>query len=310
MVSRSEAGLPPRVWSDVGVHRRAFCHHTVTPWAPGIIGIMRQVEAIAVSRGFNGTSYDHVIPAAGPDADKIGVGRGYGKLGAHTLGYNAEYGAAWACDCSNVAPTDRAVSSMAEAISIGIFFGKIAPAPPIDPHSAVYATACCGDGGRSVLPAVRRQVQNGTPTPPTPPPKGGFMADLSEPEQQELLTAARAIKHAAGVGNPSPWLPDGLWDAWQKTLEAAVKATAQGTIVYEQITSDEPASQHDPFKHEPLRHWLKDNQAPAAAIDTEALAVSVVSEMGEAFAAGLASDLAGALNDRGINVDVSIGDGS
>lgn len=300
VVTRAEWGGPPRAWATTPVHQRVFVHHSVTSYSGGIGNIMRTLEGIAVSRGFNGVSYLHVVPAGGPDTDKIGVGRGYRKLGAHTLGYNSQYGAAWACDCSSLVPTDEAIATMANAVRLGQFYGQIVAKPPVDPHSAVYATACCGDGGRAALPEVRDRIDNGVP-----PGGGGFMADLSEPEQREILSAARIVKHEAGVGNPSPWLDSKLWKILPRLRDSL-------GIVYGHVAADDPTEpvKGDPFGQPPMRGVLaaKIDGITTGNIDSNAIAVEVVSALGPTFGASLAADLRAAIND--VEVDVSIGDPS
>lgn len=116
-----------------------FVHHTVAgaPLTPeGEKAEMRNLEAIARSRGFSCISYSYVVFPSG----RIYEGRGK-RIGAHTLNYNSSsYGASAAGNYEVNVPSEALVDSYRwlrrEYLDL--------EDKPLRPHSSVYGTACPG----------------------------------------------------------------------------------------------------------------------------------------------------------------------
>lgn len=114
-----------------------FLHHTVTKSpSNGVAGeeaAMRELQRIALARGFSDISYSYVVFPSG----NIYEGRGKEVIGAHTLGYNKHVGTAL---CGNY-ETQKVTKAQEEAIN---WLRKKLGVGDMKPHSDVYATACPG----------------------------------------------------------------------------------------------------------------------------------------------------------------------
>jgi hypothetical protein len=117
-----------------------FIHHSVSA-APtskeAEKAEMRNLQAIAFSRGFNDISYSFVVFPSG----RIYEGRGRMVEGAHTSGYNdTAYGLCAAGNYEMAKPTDELVKSLRWVRRTHLRLTD----KPCRPHQAVYATACPG----------------------------------------------------------------------------------------------------------------------------------------------------------------------
>lgn len=115
-----------------------FLHHTVggAPWTKwGERKEMRNLQAVARSRGFVDISYSWIVFPSG----RIYEGRGKNREGAHTIGHNDSYAIAAAGNYDEAVPTRKMLKAIHwlrhEYLRVG---GR-----PL-PHSSVYATACPG----------------------------------------------------------------------------------------------------------------------------------------------------------------------
>lgn len=136
---------------------RLFLHHTVTPFWVGAQAA-RNVQAIARSRGFLDISYSWLTDRQGNEIE----GRGWGRQGAHTRGYNS---------------TSHAVSLIgnleASPLPAGMIRGAVRLVrrharygPRITHgHRDVAQTACPGRHAYARIAAINAAT-SGTPTPP------------------------------------------------------------------------------------------------------------------------------------------------
>jgi hypothetical protein len=148
VIPRSEWGAPGFSQSPMSsTSNGLFVHHTVAgaPLTPeGEKAEMRNLDAIARSRGYAAISYSFVIF----DSGRIYEGRGKGVAGAHTLNYNSTaYGAA-ASGNRDTSPVPQAMVDAyrwlrREYLGLG--------SAPLRPHSSVYGTACPGGNLRDKL---------------------------------------------------------------------------------------------------------------------------------------------------------------
>lgn len=74
-------------------------------------------------------------------------GRGWGKTGAHTYGYNSKgYGICWLGDSNVSDPSEAAMQAIADLVHDGIDKGWIISTPTVVAHrDRVPDTSCCGD---------------------------------------------------------------------------------------------------------------------------------------------------------------------
>lgn len=98
----------------------------------------------------------------------VAEGRGLGRTGAHTIGYNSSrYGCAFAGDFTTWSPTP----GMWEGVRfVGRMLDQPADANPTLEHRDVYATQCPGISTPSPAPAQPPFTASPTPIPPLPPP--------------------------------------------------------------------------------------------------------------------------------------------
>lgn len=121
-------------------------HHTagapVAPTPDAEAAYMRQVERMHMDRGWVAIGYGFVIFPSG----RIYEGRGWGSVGAHTLGRNRDsVGIAFHIDGRYEAPTQEAWDSCHALIASGIKGDHIAPDPEVSGHRDWAATECPGD---------------------------------------------------------------------------------------------------------------------------------------------------------------------
>ena len=117
-----------------------FVHHTVGG-APrtrrGERAEMRNLQAVARSRGFVDISYSFVVFPSG----RIYEGRGKHREGAHTLGFNdTAYAASCAGNYDASRPSDKMIAALRWLRRDYLNLKD----RPLRPHSAVYGTACPG----------------------------------------------------------------------------------------------------------------------------------------------------------------------
>lgn len=174
IISRREAGLllPKQFsgWMKLPAPRVWF-HHTVTPDYLGDIPAgMREIQKIAFGRGFFDVSYSWMFFLDGT----IGEGRGWGVVGAHTLGDNTgSHGFVFVGNYENLVPTPAQLASARWLLDEGIRTGKIrADVQPTGGHRDRIATACPGKHVYARIPDVRAGTLLPAPNPaPQPSPQ-------------------------------------------------------------------------------------------------------------------------------------------
>lgn len=142
-------------------------HHTVIAYNGDPIAYMQTVQHSRPDLG-DEVPYSFVIMPGPTDQDAIvGEGRGWGRTGAHTAGYNStRYGIAWAGDYTNVEPTPGMLSAFRW---LGSQLADPYGAQPTLGHRDVKATACPGDCAYPHLPELqppfRPLLEDDMPTP-------------------------------------------------------------------------------------------------------------------------------------------------
>lgn len=137
-----------------------FLHHTVTESGPPERQheIMRSVQATAFTKGFSDISYSFLVFPTG----QIYEGRGWGVVGAHTLGHNAiAYAICLVGHYGHEPMTDAQVEAARQIVAEGQRRGFITNKPTIQGHREVYATECPGDNAFARLDDIRRAIAGG-----------------------------------------------------------------------------------------------------------------------------------------------------
>jgi UDP:flavonoid glycosyltransferase YjiC (YdhE family) len=118
--------------------------------------MMTTIEEIALERGFDGISYTDIIFESG----RVYMGRGFTKIGAHTLNYNSSaYGLSAAGNFSDEKVPNRMLEGYARTIAKGIKRRRIKKTFKVRPHSAVSATECPGDDLRRNLDEIAHRAR-------------------------------------------------------------------------------------------------------------------------------------------------------
>lgn len=137
-ITRSDWGAGPHRASRISLPvSRLFLHHTVTPeWTGAEAG--RKLQQIARQRGFADISYSWLVDVDGNQIE----GRGWGRQGAHTKGYNStSHAISLVGNFQTNQPSDAMIRGAAELVSehAGVGPGRITHG-----HRDVSQTSCPG----------------------------------------------------------------------------------------------------------------------------------------------------------------------
>jgi hypothetical protein len=145
-----------------------YLHHTVTAEYADACAAARAVQSIAFGRGYSDISYSFLIHVNGD----IATGRGWGVVGAHTLGHNSISHAFSLVGNFDVrGPTDAQILAVRWLTAEGKRLGKIGGGAVLQPHRLVFATACPGQHAVARLADFRVPYAPPPPAPPPPPPQ-------------------------------------------------------------------------------------------------------------------------------------------
>lgn len=131
VTSRAEWGaVPPKaaLGRITGAVSEIFVHHTVTESGPREREreLMREVQQIALGRDFSDISYSFLIFPTG----NVYEGRGFGTVGAHTLGHNStSYAMCLVGNYENEKMTDAQVDAIRQMIADGQRLGFVTGDP-------------------------------------------------------------------------------------------------------------------------------------------------------------------------------------
>lgn len=161
VIRRSEWGAgPQRAPTIAQPVSRLFLHHSVTPqWTGADAG--RRLQDIARSRGFLDVSYSWLVCVNGDQVE----GRGWGRQGAHTIGFNSTAHAIVLVGNFDVdRPPDRMLAAVADlARKHGA--GGHGPGRITHGHRDVAQTSCPGRFGYAAIAEINRLAAGGGPTP-------------------------------------------------------------------------------------------------------------------------------------------------
>lgn len=135
-----------------GARRIERVHHTADSGLPATATVdqemayLRRIEDFHMrTRGYAAIGYNYVVFASG----RVYEGRGFGKLGAHTLGHNEDVGVCFAGNFETQQPTAAALLAerqLRKRLKLhGVLLrGRI-------PHCSTFATSCPGTNIREAL---------------------------------------------------------------------------------------------------------------------------------------------------------------
>ena len=216
---------PASVLGGVGAphsqFRRIVVHHTVVPYGGDPRAYMRRMQAARPDLGLE-VPYSFVVMPGATDNDAvIGVGRGWGRTGAHTIGYNdTAYGVAFAGDYTDVAPT---AAMFAAVRLIGSYMD--APEETLG-HRDTYATACPGAATYPLLGELQPPFQSQSILDDTP--------EDTDVQLSDTTTAGHSVNDILN------WSIDGI-----NRLEAAV-ASLTAVVAAIQAGSSSPIASGAP----------------------------------------------------------------
>jgi hypothetical protein len=194
VITRSQWGAGPHRAGTIRLPvSRLFLHHTVTPqWTGAAAG--RQLQSIARGRGFIDISYSWLVDVAGNEIE----GRGWGRAGAHTAGYNSTAHAISLVGNFDIGPLPAAmIRGVVRLIRNHRVYG---PGRITHSHSDVASTACPGRFARAQIPSMNRSAAGTAPPPPPPstpapppPERKGFLSALNSNQQLSTWRGARQV---------------------------------------------------------------------------------------------------------------------
>jgi N-acetylmuramoyl-L-alanine amidase len=144
-----------------------FIHHTLTRSGPAAdeCRLVRKLQRIAFSRGFEDIGYSHLIFPTG----HVFEGRGFGKVGAHTPGYDrSSYGFALVGNYDTEPMTEAQIGAIRQLFAEGQRQNFISANAAVKNHRDVSRTTCPGRRATSRLadisfcfesPTFRRSTQ-------------------------------------------------------------------------------------------------------------------------------------------------------
>lgn len=140
--------LHPHSWSKAaGPLKVVFLHHSVTKQLPEGASLeeeraeMRNLDAIAHGRGFNGLSYCWVVFPSG----RAWEGRGWLVIEAATEGHNTTSDSiCFAGNLSAFKPTEAQIITAEKLINRGQAVGALAKVVDVRPHRSASSTSCPG----------------------------------------------------------------------------------------------------------------------------------------------------------------------
>lgn len=154
-ISRAQWGARPSRGSTGRISRpvdRMFIHHTVTPVTGDDAKDVRTVQSVAFGRGFSDISYTFLVPPSGD----VYEGRGWGKVGAHTAGFNSSsYAISFIGNYENMDLNDKQVQAAQWIIAEGKRLGFLNKSVKVFGHRDVKATACPGRKAYARLGDIR-----------------------------------------------------------------------------------------------------------------------------------------------------------
>lgn len=221
MISRAEWGANPLAPGGypMGVVSEVYIHHFDSgihaPVGAAAAARVRSGQAYHISLGWNDIGYSFLVD----DDGEVFEGRGWGRTGAHTYGFNSVgYGVCWLGDSTLETPTASAIAAIAQVILDGIRLGRITANPTIVGHrDRVTDTGCPGDALELRLPEIRSLVVAPKPPIEVPDMLPAQIAQLDQVTRtvallsEQVAGLARAVERVAGWTVDMHAGPEGRW---------------------------------------------------------------------------------------------------
>lgn len=155
IITRSDWGAGPHRASTIHTPvSRLFLHHTVTPEWTGA-DAARKLQDIAFGRGFLDISYSWLVDVDGNEIE----GRGWGRQGAHTVGYNSTSHAISLVGNFEVdQPPAKMLAAAARLVGKHASFG---PGRITNGHRDVSQTSCPGKYAYAAIDEINRLAVEG-----------------------------------------------------------------------------------------------------------------------------------------------------
>lgn len=158
-ITRAQWGAGPQKAGRISLPvSRLFLHHTVTAELTGAVAA-QTLQRIALQRGFDDISYSWLVDVKG---NKI-EGRGWGRQGAHTKGFNSTaHAISLVGNFQNRVPTDAMINGVAELVRE---HASIGPDQITHGHRDVSQTACPGSKAYVLIPVINKRARLTEPEP-------------------------------------------------------------------------------------------------------------------------------------------------
>ena len=153
----------------------------------GAGAVLRATQATHQAGEYADIAYNMAVSQQG-DVFEL---RGLEFMGGATWGANDHTRAVlWLGDSRDTAPTDAALSAIAEVYRMGVSWGALASDAAIKGHRDYVATACPGPQLYALLPQIRALIGS-NPLPPLGVPTGGD--DEMTPEQSQAFAIMTGV---------------------------------------------------------------------------------------------------------------------
>jgi hypothetical protein len=201
VITRDEWGAGPQRAETIPLPvQRLYLHHSVTPEWLGAEAA-RNLQDIARARGFLDISYSWLVDVAGNRIE----GRGWGRAGAHTVGWNSTSHAI--CLVGNFQDKVPPDAMLAGAAALVRKHARVGPDRITHGHRDVASTACPGDRAYTRIDDINQLAAQ----PPKPEPE-----PQEDPDMLEISTAARGDGQGIAVREAlNDWLR-----AWNRVKDA------------------------------------------------------------------------------------------
>jgi hypothetical protein len=188
VITRDEWGAGPQRAETIPLPvQRLYLHHSVTPEWLGAEAA-RNLQDIARARGFLDISYSWLVDVAGNQIE----GRGWGRAGAHTVGWNStSHAICLVGNFQDKVPPDAMLNGAARLVRK---HARVGPDRITHGHRDVASTACPGDRAYTRIDDINRLAQEDD-MPTLDEIRGVIEEVLSDPDSPAVKVLATQTKN-------------------------------------------------------------------------------------------------------------------